>query len=271
MTSRSVSRFVSVAFKILIVSAVIAACTRVPVTGRRQFMLVSEEQEMQLGEQAYQEVLGKEKLSDHAEWSRMVDDVGRRIAAASNQPDFKWQFRLLEGEEANAFCLPGGKVAFWEGIMPICETESGVAVVMGHEVAHAIAHHGAERMSQGLGANIVGEVLAAGLGGSDPAVRQNVMQLYGLGATVGVILPFSRKHESEADHIGLVLMAKAGFDPRASIPFWQRMEKAAGERGGGAPPEFLSTHPSGDTRIRQLQEWMPEALEHYEKHAVSAH
>ncbi len=144
--------------------------------------------------------------------------------------------------------------------MPVCGDDNGVAVVMGHEVAHAIAHHGAERMSQGMGAEIVGQILSVGLGGADPGVRNRTMQLYGLGATVGVILPFSRRHESEADKIGLIVMAKAGYDPRAAVDFWRRMAK---QSKGGKPPEFLSTHPSDETRIRQIEAWLPEALQHY--------
>jgi predicted Zn-dependent protease len=185
--------------------------------------------------------------------------VGKRIAAAANQPDYKWEFNVIQGKDVNAFCLPGGKVAFWEGIMPLCDTDAKIAVVMGHEVAHAIAHHGAERMSQGMGANIVGEALAIGLGKADPGVRENVLQAYGLGAQVGVMLPFSRKQESEADHIGLILMSKAGYDPHVALDFWDSMRKLGGQK----PPEFLSTHPADSTRIEQISRWIPEALTYY--------
>jgi predicted Zn-dependent protease len=217
---------------------------------------------MKLGEDAYAQVLKENKLSSNAEYQRRLKAIGARIQAAANQPDFKWEFNVLQGEQVNAFCLPGGKVAFWDAIMPICGTDDGIAVVMGHEVAHALAHHGAERMSQGMGANIIGEILAQGLGKSDPAVRENALKLYGLGANVGVILPFSRSHESEADHIGLILMAKAGYDPRAAVDFWRRM---AANAGGKKPPEFLSTHPSDETRIKQIEQWLPEALSHYKQ------
>jgi predicted Zn-dependent protease len=189
-----------------------------------------------------------------------LKEIGARIQAAANKPDFKWQFNVLQGKEINAFCLPGGKVAFWEAIMPICGDDNGVAVVMGHEVAHALAHHGAERMSQGMGAQVVGEVLSVGLGNAAPETRARAMQLYGLGANVGVILPFSRSHESEADHIGLILMAKAGYDPRTAVAFWKRM---AEQGKGQKPPEFLSTHPSDETRIKQIEEWLPEAMANY--------
>jgi predicted Zn-dependent protease len=250
-------RFKSIIFTTLVLTA---ACATVPYTHRKQFNLISHQDEAKLGEDAYAEVLKKNRLSGNAEYQAQVRGVGARIAAAAKQPDFRWEFNVLEGKEVNAFCLPGGKVAFWDGIMPICADEDGIAVVMGHEVAHALAHHGAERMSQGMGANLIGEILAVGLGKSDPAVRDNALQLYGLGANVGVILPFSRSNESEADHIGLILMAEAGYDPRKAPEFWRRM---AGSAKGNKPPEFLSTHPSDEKRIRQLEGWIPEAMEHY--------
>jgi predicted Zn-dependent protease len=236
------------------------ACETVPITGRQQFNLISEQQEMQLGTDAYAEVLKEHALSTHGEWQRRLKAVGARIQAAAEKPDFAWEFNVLVGKDINAFCLPGGKVAFWEGIMPVCGSDAGIAVVMGHEVAHAIAHHGAERMTQSLSANAIGTLLQIGLGGVEAGTRDTVMRMYGLGAQVGVMLPFSRSHESEADRIGLLLMARAGYDPREAVEFWKRMAAAA---GGQAPPEFLSTHPGTDTRIRNLQSWMPEALEAY--------
>ncbi|MBV9080561.1 MAG: M48 family metallopeptidase, partial [Elusimicrobia bacterium] len=211
------------------------------------------------GDQAYAEVLKQNPLSDNAAYQAQVARVGARISQAADQPDFKWEFKVLHSKEVNAFCLPGGKVAFYDAIMPLCGDDAGVAVVMGHEVGHAVASHSAERMSQGLGANVVAEVLGAGLGAKDPSIRQNVMQLYGLGAQYGVILPFSRKQESEADKIGLILMAKAGYDPRVAVGFWEKMSA----QSQGAPPEFLSTHPSDSTRIAQIKSWMPEALTYY--------
>lgn len=173
----------------------------------------------------------------------------------AERPDYKWEFNVLQGKEVNAFALPGGKVAFWEGIMPIAQDDNGVAVIMGHEVAHALARHGAERMSQAVGAQAIGQVLAIGVGGVNPAMRESVLQAYGLGATVGVLLPWGRTQESEADRIGLTLMAKAGYDPATAVAFWERMSKVAGDK----PPEFLSTHPSDTTRIGQIKEWIPEA------------
>lgn len=238
----------------------LAACATVPYTNRKQFNLISDQDEAKLGQDAYAEVMKKNKITANADYQRRIKEIGARIAAAANQPNFKWEFNVLQGKEVNAFCLPGGKVAFWDGIMPICGDDNGIAVVMGHEVAHALAHHGAERMSQGMGAEIIGQLLSVGLENATPATRDRTLQLYGLGAQFGVMLPFSRSHESEADHIGLLLMAKAGYDPRSAPEFWKRM--SAGSKGE-KPPEFLSTHPSDETRIRQLQEWMPEALSHY--------
>jgi predicted Zn-dependent protease len=246
---------------ILPVLIFVAACATVPYTNRRQLSLIDEGQASKMGEEAYAQVLKENPRSDNAQYQAMIKSVGERISLAANKPDFKWEFNVLKSTQVNAFCLPGGKVAFYDSIIPICKDETGVAVVMGHEVAHALANHSAERMSQGLGAELVGQVLGAGLSKASPAIQQNVMQLYGLGANYGVILPFSRQQESEADHIGLILMSKAGYDPRAALAFWERMEST----GGQAPPEFLSTHPSGSTRIAQIKQWLPEVLPLYEQ------
>jgi predicted Zn-dependent protease len=181
--------------------------------------------------------------------------VGQRIAAAAGKPEYKWEFSVIQGKEVNAFALPGGKVAFWEGIMPVAQDDNGIAVIMGHEVAHALARHGAERMSQQMGAQAIGQILSIGVGKVSPGIRDDFLQLYGLGATVGVLLPWGRTQESEADRIGLNLMAKAGYDPATAVAFWERMSKV----GGDKPPEFLSTHPSDETRIAQIKAWLPEA------------
>lgn len=246
---------------ILPVLILLGACATVPYTERHQFNLISSDEANKMGADAYAQVLKDNPKSSNQAYQQMVRDVGARISAAAAKPDFKWEFNVLKSTEVNAFCLPGGKVAFYDAIMPICKDETGVAVVMGHEVAHALANHSAERMSQGLGAELIGQLLGAGLSKMSPAVQQNVMQLYGLGAQYGVILPFSREQESEADHIGLILMAKAGYDPRAALDFWQRMESV----GGATPPEFLSTHPSGQTRISQIKSWLAEAEPYYEQ------
>ncbi len=202
-----------------------------------------------MGEEAYVDVLKKNPISKNEDYQRRVREVGRRIAVAASQSDFKWEFNVLQGKEINAFCLPGGKVAFWEAIIPVCDSDDGIAVVMGHEVAHALARHGAERMSQALPAQIGAAVVGAKFG-------EGGANVYGLVAQYGFLNPFSRNQESEADHIGLILMAKAGYDPHAGIDFWQRMNKAGGQK----PPEFLSTHPSDERRVEQIRKWLPEAL-----------
>jgi predicted Zn-dependent protease len=173
--------------------------------------------------------------------------------------DMEWEIEVFDSEDINAFALPGGKIAFWEGIMPAAQDDSGVAVIMAHEVAHVLARHGAERMSQEIGAQAIGQILALGVGQVTPGLQEDFLKLYGLGASVGVLLPWGRAQESEADQIGLTLMAKAGYDPASAIAFWQRMSKIAGDK----PPEFLSTHPSDETRIAQIKAWLPEARSHY--------
>lgn len=240
----------------------LSACQTAQETGRSQFIVVSESQEKQLGADAYQEVTAKTPRSGNRAWQDQLRRVGQRISAAAAKPDYQWEFNVLQGQDINAFCLPGGKVAFWEGIMPVAQDDSGVAVVMGHEVAHAILRHGAERMSQSMGLQVVGQVISVGVGKAAPAMKEGVLQAYGLGATVGAVLPWGRTQESEADRVGLTLMAKAGYDPNTAIAFWERMSKAS---GGNKPPEFLSTHPSDATRIEQIKAWIPEAQQYYRR------
>ena len=243
----------------IVFALVIAACQTVQQTGRSQIIFVSDAQERQLGDEAYQETLKKSRVSSRSDWQAQLRRVGQRIAAAAEKPEYKWEFNVIQGKEVNAFALPGGKVAFWEGIMPVAQDDSGIAVIMGHEVAHALARHGAERMSQQMGAQAIGEILALGVGKVNPGLHDDFLKLYGMGATVGVLLPWGRAQESEADRIGLNLMAKAGYDPAAAVAFWERMSKV----GGDKPPEFLSTHPSDQTRIAQIKEWLPEARSYY--------
>ena len=238
-------------------SALAAGCATVPETGRSQLLLFPDSQMNALGLQAYEEILKKEKVSADPEANALVRRVGERIAAASGK-DYDWRFTVIDDpKSANAFCLPGGKVAVYTGILPVTRDDAGLAVVMGHEVAHATARHGAERMSQST--LVQGLALGGGvaLGGGDPQRTRAIFGALGAGAAVGVILPFSRKQESEADRIGLRYMARAGYDPEAAVGFWERMDAAA--QGKSRPPEFLSTHPSGETRIRQIREWLPEA------------
>ena len=243
----------------------LSACGSAPYTGRSQLHILSVNEEMALGLQSYTEVVGSSKLTSNREWAAMVERVGRRIAAVAPEiadiaNQFQWEFKVIADPQVNAFALPGGKVAFYEGIMPICANETGVAVVMGHEVAHAIARHGNERVSQNVLIELGVGTGSALLGGSDPATQQAVSAALGMGAQVGIALPFGRSHESEADHIGIILMAKAGYDPREAPGFWERM---SAQSSGGGTPEFLSTHPSHGTRIDQLKEWMPEAMKFY--------
>jgi predicted Zn-dependent protease len=239
----------------LVVVALATACARVPYTNRSQLILVSQQEEMQLGAQAFQQTVKQSRVVQDPGVVQPIETVGRRLAAVANRPDFQWQFVVLEdSKQANAFCLPGGKVAVYTGILPIAKDANGLAVVMGHEIAHAIARHGAERMSQATVAELGGQVVGAVT--QSPAV----MAAYGLGAQYGVLMPYGRSQESEADRIGLMLMAQAGYDPRAAIGFWERMSNSDGD----GPPEFLSTHPSHGTRAEQLQEWMNDAVAAYE-------
>jgi predicted Zn-dependent protease len=238
-----------------LVVALATACATVPYTNRSQLILVSQQEETQLGAQAFQDAVKKSRVVDDRGVVAPVEAVGRRLAAAANRPDFQWQFVVLDDpKQVNAFCLPGGKVAVYTGILPIAKDANGLAVVMGHEIAHAIARHGAERMSQAAVAELGGQVIGAAT--QSPAV----MAAYGLGAQYGVLMPYGRSQDSEADRIGLMLMAQAGYDPRAAIGFWERMAKS----GDDGPPEFLSTHPSHGTRAEQLQEWMNDAIAAYE-------
>ncbi len=230
-------------------------CVTAPYTGRSQLMIVSESQEVGLGAQAYREMLRDSVISDNAEALRIVRKVGERIARVADKPDYKWEFRVFDDpEQVNAFCLPGGKVGVFTGIFPIAGDEAGLAVILGHEVAHALLRHAGERISR---AQIVGTGLGlVGAAGMNPLL----VQALGLGASVGLILPFSRSQESEADMVGLILMAKAGYDPRVAISLWQRME----QKQKGAPPEFLSTHPSSGTRVEELRAQVPETLKYYQ-------
>jgi len=250
------------AFIPLLLVVALIACYQAPVTGRNQFILLSESQEVEMGITAYNQILNEEKVSNDPQYNAAVKRVGRRIARVSHDPDYKWEFTVLEGDDTiNAFALPGGKVGVYTGILKVAETDAGLATVMAHEIGHATARHGGERVSAGILAQLGAIGISAALGKDNPQTRNAILQAYGLGVTVGGILPFSRSQEAEADHIGLIYMAKAGYDPREAVKFWQRMDKAA--EGKATPPDFLSTHPGHNTRISNLQKWMPEALEVY--------
>lgn len=215
---------------------------------------------MQLGISEFQKMKKEIPISNDPELNALVKEVGRKIAEASGDdlPNAEWEFVVFDSEEANAFCLPGGKVGIYKGILPITKDEAGLATVIGHEVAHAAAHHGAERMSHALAAQSGGQLLGVALSSADPRVQSLVGLAYPAVAQFGVLLPYSRKQESEADHIGLIYMARAGYNPEEAINFWTRFSEYNASRGGGGP-SFLRTHPVDEVRIRQLREWMPEA------------
>lgn len=245
----------------LLVLGVVAACQTVPITGRSQFILLPEPEEWRMGFQSYQEILRRSKVSQDPALNAMVERVGWRIARVAGRPDYRWEFKVIEdSKQANAFCLPGGKVAVYTGILPYTKDDAGLAAVMGHEVAHAIARHGGERLTQGLLVQAGMAATMTALSNREPRTVQIVGTLLGAGAALGLILPFSRAHELEADHLGLIYMAKAGYDPHAARDLWLRMEQGAGGRG---TVEFLSTHPSHGTRLRQIEQWLPEAMEYY--------
>lgn len=244
----------------LLLILVLAGCTTVPYTERSQFMMISEAEEVRIGEQAFRKVKQKSDLNEDARISALIHRVGRRIAKTSGTEDMDWEFIVIEDKSANAFALPGGKVAFNTGILPLCVDEAGVAVVMGHEIAHVLARHGAERLSQSRMIGIGKAVLSIALSSSAPAARGTVLNAYGIGTKLGVMLPFSRSHESEADGIGLSLMANAGYDPVTAVEFWERMEKVS---KGKKRPELLATHPGHVMRIDKLKERMPEAIHLY--------
>lgn len=246
---------------LIIAASMLHGCATVEGTGRSQLLLTSPAQEAQLGADAYQQILAEEKLSDNRAAAEMVRRVGRRIADEVNRPDFAWEFKLIESEQVNAFCLPGGKIAVYTGILPILKNEAGMAAVMGHEVAHAVARHGGERMSQNILAGLGQQAVAYGTRDASSTSQQAWMTLYGAGAQVGVLLPYSRAHESEADELGIRYMAAAGYDPREAAEVWRRMKAAS---GGRRPPEFLSTHPSTDRRIRELESLAPAAMDLYQ-------
>ncbi len=262
--------------KLLFCSAlalVVYACASVAVTGRKQLSLVSNAEIIPMANQQYREVIQQGPLSTNREQTQLVKNVGVKIQRAveeymasknltSELQGFEWEFNLIEDPKmVNAWCMPGGKVAFYTGIMPICKDEAGVAVVMGHEIAHAIANHGRERMSQQMVAQYGLGTLSALMGQNPTAGTQLLMQAVGAGTNVGM-LKFSREHESEADQMGLIFMVLAGYDPHEAPKFWERMSSLS---GGQAPPEFLSTHPSHSTRVRDLNKWIPEALTYKKK------
>ena len=246
---------------LLLLALVLVACAKAPITNRTQFIILPQAFEMQLGASAYLNMLETEKVSPNKHYARTVRRVGQRIAAVSHTPNLRWRYTVFDNDkQVNAFALPGGKIGVYTGMMPVAKTDAGLATVMAHEVAHATARHGGERMSLGILLEMGSAALASAMKKKDKKTTGRVLAAYGIGTALVVALPFSRKQEAEADRIGLIYMAKAGYDPREAIPFWERM----GAAGRGAPPEFLSTHPGYRTRIKNLRRWMPEAMEYYE-------
>jgi predicted Zn-dependent protease len=224
-------------------------------------MLTSEGQENTMGYQAFSQLRQQYKPAKDAQANEMVTKVGQRIAEAANRPDFRWEFVVFQDDTPNAFCLPGGKVGIFTGILKYTQDEAGLATVISHEVAHALVRHAGERMSQGMMAQIGSIGLGVAMAGQNPYAASAAQQAYGLGANVGFLLPYSRKQESEADEVGLILMAKAGYDPEAAVGFWQRM--VAGNKGKAKPPAFLSTHPTDERRIQEIQRLIPGIKERY--------
>jgi predicted Zn-dependent protease len=241
---------------------VLVSCATVPETGRTQLLLVTPQQQLQLGLAEFEKIKASMPISKDPALNAMVQRVGRRIAAVAPLPDAQWEFVVFESNEPNAFCLPGGKVGVYTGIVPITQNEAGMAAVIGHEVAHAVARHGGERLSEALLLQLGGAALSEAMKSSPQRTRDLVLAAYGIGGTLGIALPHSRRQELEADHLGLLYMARAGYDPREAVEFWKRFAEH-NRRHGGAGIEFLSTHPVDATRIAQLQQLLPQALEEY--------
>ncbi|MBD3349650.1 MAG: M48 family metalloprotease [Candidatus Eisenbacteria bacterium] len=258
---------------IVAASLAAAACTTVPVTGRQQLNLVPQADLVSVAADNYDELLRGATVVTEGDAARSLDRVGRRVAEATESflreegleeelRYFDWEFALIEEDDTvNAFCMPGGRIAVYTGLIPIARDDAGLAVVVAHEVAHAVANHSGERMSQLLLAELGGRALASAIEDEPDRTRELLMLAYGVGANVGVLLPYSRAQESEADRIGLLLMASAGYDPREAVPLWERMSEAGGPR----PPEFLSTHPHPSSRIEGIRQDLPEAIEIYER------
>ncbi|MBN1447975.1 MAG: M48 family metallopeptidase [Bacteroidetes bacterium] len=257
---------------LLLVAAVfLASCGTVPVTGRKQLNLIPASTMLSMSYQQYGDFMQSNRLSSDQSKVQMVRNVGKKIQSAVERyfaqhglsgdlNGYQWAFNLIESNEVNAWCMPGGKVVVYTGILPVTRDEAGLAVVMGHEIAHAVAEHGNERMSQGLLTQLGGMALSEAVKEKPAETQQLWMAAFGVGAQVGVLLPYSRLHESEADRLGLIFMAMAGYNPQEAVNFWQRMSAM---KSGSAPPEFLSTHPSDETRIKDLQKAMPEAMKYY--------
>ena len=272
LMSMSIMRIRQIA-AIALLSLVTLYCSSVPLTGRKQFTLIPESQIVATAGQQYGEFMKTHRVIRDGEQARMVASVGASLKKAlsdyyakNNLPDptsgYSWEFNVVESAEVNAWAMPGGKVVMYTGILPLCKTEAGIAVIMGHEIAHVIARHGNERMSQALLVQMGGMALSAALKSKPEQTQKLWLAAFGMGAQVGMLLPYSRLHEKEADRLGMILMAMAGYDPNNAVEFWQRMSEM---NKASKPPEFLSTHPSDATRIKLLKEQLPEALQYYNR------
>jgi predicted Zn-dependent protease len=259
---------------LLCFSMFLSACSRNPITGRKQYKLLPESQLQSMAEQEYRQFLSKNTVLQASgnRDAEMVQRVGERISRAVEKfyrdkgkssllQGYKWEYHLVESKEINAWCMPGGKIVVYTGLLPITKNEAGLAAVMGHEVSHALFQHGNERMSQALTQQMGGMALSAAIANKPRETQELFLIAYGAGTTLGAILPFSRKHELEADRYGLIWAAMAGYNPQEAIALWERMEQAS---KGQKPPEFLSTHPSESRRIEELKKFMPEALKYYQ-------
>ena len=256
--------------KVLCLFVFFSSCSKVPITNRRQMNLLPESEMVSMSLTEYQSFLKQNPPVNGTPESQMVKNIGAKIQNAVTQymnqnkmgdriSGYKWEFNLVNSKEVNAWCMPGGKVVVYSGLLPVTQDEASLAIVMGHEIGHAVARHGNERMSQGLLAQLGGVALNVALASNSAETRSIFLTSYGVGSTLGV-LAFSRTQESEADKLGIIFSAMAGYDPRKAIPFWQRMSASS---VGGKPPEFLSTHPSDQTRIKDLQAFMPKAMTYY--------
>lgn len=255
----------------IFLTTVLVACSTVPLTNRKQFVAIPTSQMLSLSNQSYDQVLQQSPVVKNSSALKNIRQVGNRVTDAveeylrqNNEAEilkgYEWEYNLIEEDVKNAWCMPGGKIAFYTGILPICKDDNGIAVVMAHEIAHAIAQHGNERMSQQLALQLGGVALQTALQEQSETTMQLALAAFGLGSQIGIMLPYSRKHEKEADEMGLYFMAMAGYDPREAPEFWQRMQASA---QGPGTPEFLSTHPDAQQRIRHLKKIMPKAMDYY--------
>ncbi|MCI5072166.1 M48 family metallopeptidase [bacterium] len=249
----------------LIFSFFVTSCVEIPETGEKTLMLTTPAEEKKMGEQAYAEVMQKEKINKNPRLNTILKRVGYNIAQEASQPNFNWEFKIIESEQINAWCMPGGKVAFYTGIFPYLKNEAGMATVMGHEVAHAVLRHSGQRISQQMKQQLGLGLLSGATSGlfNNPQAHDQIMAIFGAGSNVAFALPHSRESETEADVVGLKYMAKAGYNPEEALRFWQRFSQA----GGQAPPEFLSTHPAGITRINTIKRLLPDAKHYYQQAA----